>query len=683
MLQAIPEPSSVGLVRVSSPDSITKAIADQQKAGESSSSPLPSLVAYFKTRWEQNKQAKDPIARQMFKNMRRRRAEYEQDEKEAIMEAGGSQGFYQLTGTKCSAAASWILDIMMQPGDKPWGVDPTPLPDLPPSMKEDIRAKVQQALIQEAVAAEVATGAPINVVGLSERIKAEFEAAEADILQQEKDLAKEIAKKMEEVIEDQLTEGGFYDLFPQLVDDLVTLKALIIKGPVVRRKVSRKWKRDQQGGYDMALDTELVKEVDRISPLDYYPAPGSVGVHDGAQIIRHRYSRKELFELIDVPGYDSEAIRRVLRKHRSGGLKEWIWTDAERNTLRQDNNSMSLLDDTKIDTLEMWDCMPGSILEEWGMNGIEDPEAEYEVNCFMVDGEIIRAVLNPDKLGRRPYSKASFLEDPDGFWGWAVPELIEDDQKACNSLYRATINNSSLASGPMVEENVDRRAPGEEGGIYAMKTWETKDEMMTGTPAVRLYNVQFNADKMMNVLKQFAEMADDHSSIPAYAHGNENVGGAGDTASGLSMLMAAASKGIKTVVRNIDKALRDLITRYYDHNMLYHPDKGIKGDLKMVARGSTALIIKEQTTLRLKEFLQMVDGSQNLTAITGREGLEHVLKETAKGMNLEADKVVPERQEVMMQPAQMQPAQMQPQAAQTVDEAGNPVGENNLMQGAV
>ena len=680
-MSVIPEFKQQGLIRVATPDQTTAAIDAQQSEGATVSTPLPSLVNYFNRRWEQNKTAKDAIARQMFKNMRRKRNIYEPDELAQIQESGGSQGFYALPNTKCSAAVSWILDILMQPGDKPWGIDPTPIPDLPPDQKEAIRAQIQSIIIQDALMQEAATGVPINVADVAEYIKTEFAAAEEEILAQEIEFAKKTAAKMEQVIEDQLVEGKFYEKLPVLVDDLVATKGMIIKGPVMRKRSVRKWAKDAKGKHEMVVEKELVRDVDRISPLDHYPAPGSLGFDDGAQITRHRFTRKDLFELIDVPGYDSEAIRKVLKKHARGGLTEWLWTDSERNVLRQDSTYTSTLDDTKIDTLEMWDCIPGSILTEWGMKGIEDPEAEYEVNCFMVGGEIIRAVLNPDKLGRRPFSKACFREDPDGFWGWSVPEDIEDDVKACNTLYRAIINNAGLASGPMIEENVDRRAPGEEGGIYPMKTWEVNDDQMTGNPAVRLYNVNFNADQMMKVLQQFAEMADDHSSIPAYAHGNENVGGAGDTAAGLSMLMAAASKGIKTVLRNIDRALRDMITRYYDHNMLYHPDQSIKGDLKIVARGSTALIIKEQTTVRLKEYLAMVSGNDLLAGISGEEGIRHIMKETAKGMSLEADKAVPDRQEqTMAQPAMMQPEAAQPQ---TLDAAGNPVaGQESALLGA-
>jgi hypothetical protein len=651
----------------------------QQSEGVPQRSPLPRLVSYFMDRWESAKVAKDPIAREMFKNMRRRRGQYEADEIAAIMEIGGSQGFYRLVQTKCNAAAAWILDIILQPGDKPWGLDPTPIPQIPPEKSDEIKAQIQQFLVQQALAAEMATGQPVNIATLAKLIKSEMAAAQDDILNQEREFAKDTAKKMEDVIEDQLVEGKFYEVLPQIVEDLVTTKAAIMKGPVIRRKQTRGWKRKPDGSHEMVVEKKLVKDVDRISPLDYYPAPGSKGPHDGAQIVRHRYTRKDIFELIGVPGYDEAAIRKILKKHATRGLKEWLWSDSERENLRQDNNYLSTIDDTKIDCLELWDCVPGSILKEWGMNGIDDLQAEYEINAFMVDGEIFRAVLNPDKLGRRPFSKASFLEDPDGFWGWSIPDLCEDDQVACNTLFRGIQNNSSLASGPMIEENVSRRAPGEEGGIYAMKTWEVTDEMMTGQPAVRLYNVQYNADKMLMVLKQFAEMADEHSNIPAYAHGSENVGGAGDTASGLNMLMAAASKGIKTVVRNIDTALRDMLTRYYDHNMLYHEDNSIKGDLRVVARGSTALIIKEQTTIRLKEFLQLVDSSPNLTGLAGREGLTHLAKEAAKGMNIEPDKAFPEQ--IMDQ--MMQPAQMRPENGATLDAAGNPVagGDANQVQG--
>ena len=679
-MSVIPLPQH-GLLKVMTPDQATQAIKEQQSEGVPQVSPLPSLVAYFRDRWEAAKLAKEPVARQMLKNMRRRKGMYEASEVQSLLEIGGSQGFYRLVPTKCNAAVSWIMDILLQPGDRPWGVSATPIPDISPEVKDAIRAQIKELIIQEALMQEAMTGQPINVAMLGERIKAELDAAYAQILEQEKEYAKDKAENMEDLIEDQLVEGRFYDILPQLIEDLVTTKAMIIKGPVIRRKKSRAWKRGANGKYEMSVEQKLVRDVDRISPLDHYPAPGSTGPDDGAQITRHRFTRKDLYELIGVPGYDEAAIRRILAKHSRKGLKEWLWTDSERDALRSDNNYLSTLDDTKIDTLELWDCIPGSILKEWGMQGIDDPEAEYEVNAFMVDGEIFRAVLNPDKLGRRPLSVASFIDDPDGFWGESVPELCEDDQVACNTLYRGVQNNSSLASGPMVEENIDRRAPGESGGIYPLKTWEVTDEQITGTPAVRLYNVQYNADKMMNVLRSFAEMADDHSQIPAYAHGNENVGGAGDTASGLNMLMAAASKGIKTVVRNIDGALRDLLTRYYDHNMLYHDDDNVKGDLKIVARGSTALIIKEQTTIRLREFLQMVDNSPNLSALAGKDGLAHLAKEAAKGMSIEADKAFPDQEELIQtMQNMMQPAQMPPENGETIDAAGNPVAGGDVSQ---
>ena len=63
------------------------------------------------------------------------------------------------------------------------------------------------------------------------------------------------------------------------------------------------------------------------------------------------------------------------------------------------------------------------------------------------------------------------------------------------------------------------------------------------------------ADKLMVIYEKFSGIADEHSGVPAYAHGGQDVKGAGDTASGLSMLMTSAARGIKGVIKTIDRSM--------------------------------------------------------------------------------------------------------------------------------
>ena len=73
--------------------------------------------------------------------------------------------------------------------------------------------------------------------------------------------------------------------------------------------------------------------------------------------------------------------------------------------------------------------------------------------------------------------------------------------------------------------------------------------------------------------------------MPNYVYGSSNVAGAGRTASGLSMLMENAAKGIKQAILSLDKATSDMLQRFYDHLMIYDDDHSIKGDMQIVASG--------------------------------------------------------------------------------------------------
>ena len=108
----------------------------------------------------------------------------------------------------------------------------------------------------------------------------------------------------------------------------------------------------------------------------------------------------------------------------------------------------------------------------------------------------------------------------------------------------------------------------------------------------------------MNVYEQYSRLADDHSGIPAYIYGDLNVQGAGRTASGLSMLMGSAGKGISQVVKHIDQdVIKPIIRRLFLHNMRFDEDDTIKGDLEVVAKGAINMLGGEHLNVRRLEFL--------------------------------------------------------------------------------
>ena len=672
--------SSVGLVRVLSPQDTER--LRQQQADYSNPQPLiPELVGYIRGRWESAKRAKISIEEEMIEAARARKGEYSPEKLAKIRQAGGSEAYFNLTETKCRAAKAWIEDVVLQAGQKSWGLRPSPKPDLSPTERQKLSERIREAAITQAVMAEQQSGQAIDVRLLRQRIDAALIIAEAKMTDAEMVQAKATAAKMEKTIEDNLSESRFQEEFRDFIDDIVTFQCSVLKGPFARNENRLGWKATP-AGMAPEIAPRLMVKAKRVNPLNCYPSADATGPNDGDFIERVRYTRRDLSNMKGIPGYRDDAINAVLYEHRSGGLREWLWTDGEVDRIRN-ISQLSSYDTSKIDGLECYLSVPGSLLVDWNIPGVQDIAQEYEIVAILIGRHLVYATLNPHPLGHRPYSVASMMTNPDGFWGRSIPQMIKHDAESASMLYRSAINNAAMSALPLVQEMVDRLAPGEvPGQLYPGKVYLTTDDMSGGSRApVEFFSVPITATKLVEVLKFCSAMADEHSGVPAYAHGSESVGGAGDTASGLSMLMSAAARGIKNVVRNIDEALEQFIGRCYVWEMLYNPDQTIKGDLEVQVYGSSELLIKEQMLIRRKELLQATNNPVDLQ-IMGFEGRANLLASTSKAMDIDPEDIIRGAPVApaspVVDPANNQQPQQQPQpqqqATQATDAAGAPAG---------
>jgi hypothetical protein len=166
----------------------------------------------------------------------------------------------------------------------------------------------------------------------------------------------------------------------------------------------------------------------------------------------------------------------------------------------------------------------------------------------------------------------------------------------------------------------------------------------------------------MALYEKWEIRADDSTGIPRYTYGNERAGGSADTATGLSMLMNNAAKGLRRGISNIDMGvISQTIYDTFVNEMIYNPDESIKGDCIVVPRGAAAILIKESAQQRRMQFLGMTANPMDFQII-GARGRASLLRETAAAMELSVDDVVPSDEEIdkqMQQQAQAQQAQMQ------------------------
>jgi hypothetical protein len=644
---------------------------DQEVQARQQDSVILGLSAYLKRCWDAARIAREPISHIMLRAMRQRNGEYEADKLNAIRNQGGSEVYMMLTEVKCRAAESWLRDILLDTGSPPWDLSPTPIPDLPP----DASAELQSAFAEEVMAVIQATGEAPSKGQLLELKEVVSQQYRFKVLQ----AAQIRVDKMKIKIEDQFTQGGWPEAFNEFITDLVTFPCAFVKGPVVRRQRHLSWTKGPDGKTIVEAGERLAPEFERVSPFNIYPEPGITRINDGYLFEHHKLSRSALSDLIGVPGYDDQAIRKVLEV---GPGQSWVAETIEQEREEEERKFYTEMRPTDMfDALEFWGKVSGKMLRDWGMSDADAPDEaqEYDANIWLVGNYVIKAILNYDPLGEKPYAKTSFIKTPGSFWGRGIPEIIEDLQNICNAAARALVNNMGIASGPQVEVNLERIPPNEDiTQLHPWKIWQVLNDPLGGSaPAVRFNQPNDNANTLMAVYERFSRLADDHSGIPSYIYGDVDVKGAGRTASGLSMLMGSAGKGIRQVVMHIDNDITmPIVERQFIYNMRYDADESIKGDAQVIPRGAVNLAVKETVNMRRVEFLNAT-GNEIDMGIIGKDGRAAILREIAKGLQMPVDEIVPSRERLGITQRSQAAAQaavpQQPQGAM-VDQAGNPAG---------
>ena len=607
---------------------------------------IQGLASHVRKRWNTGKESKRELEERMLKGLRQRNGLYDPDKLADIMKQGGSEIYIQLSSVKCRAATSWLRDTLLGTGaDKPWALDATPEPTLPPDVVDALRADMAQEL-QRMMESGMQPPDPSQLREIAMQMK---DAA----MRRTKEEAEERINRMERKMEDQLIEGGWIRALNEFLDDIVTFPYAVLKGPVKRKRKTLAWQNGK-----LVPTEEIRNEWERVDPFMLYWAPWASDIQDGFIIERHKLTRDDLQALIGVPGYNSDAIRTVIEDFNQGNLNEWLWTDSAQATAEGKHVTDATFTDDLIDALQLWDNVLGRDLLDWGMTAkdIPDPTLSYPCEVWLVGNTVIRAVLNYDPLGRKPYYVTSYEKIPGTVAGKGVTDLCRDSQNMVNAAARSLANNMGISSGPQVGVNVSRIPPGEDvTNMYPWKIWQFQSaEFNDGSQPLQFFQPSSNANELMAVFEKFSARADEDTMIPRYMTG-EATPGAGRTSSGLSMLISNAGKGIKQVITNIDQnIIVPSIERLYQDNLRYSQNPDLIGDVRAVARGATSLVVKEAEAIRRQEFLQLVLNSPVAQQIVGMGGAAELLREQARNLNGNVDRIVPDRQTLSVMEQQQQ-----------------------------
>ena len=614
---------------------------------------LNSLGVILESKYTEYKDARDDIEDNWIEDLRAFMGQYYPEVLAKIQSKGErSQVYVGLTRTKVLAAFSRITDLLFQPGQKFFSIEATPVSKQP---------LVEQELTEQA-ALEIMQAAEVVDPGLVDDL------IQARLAELQEEIALETERRvenMEEAILDQAVESNLEGKMKDAIMEQVIFGTGAMKAGTLRIDKDHRWIKGEEG-FNLIYEESAFPEMEAVSVFDLYPDPHATSMDDLRDIFRrHIISRQEFRDLKDFPGFNEDLINECIEMNPEGNHDE-AQHEKDRRQIANVNDRSS--ETHKFELLEYWGSINGYDLQDAGAEfGDEDDLAqEYHANVWIVDGKVIKAQLNPLPGGIIPYFIFPYEKNPHAFWGTGVPRMMRDSQATMNAATRIYLDNVALSSGPMVEVNTDIMASGEDPTeLYPWRVF-LREGGDGNQPMVRFYQPQSNSPALVSVIELFRRFADETTALPSYTHG-QTQSSLNRTATGISILMSNANIVLKSVIKNIDDYLtKPMIRSLYDWNMTWNENENVKSDMRIVAKGSTALIQKEVQSQRLLQFLSLINNPMDAQMVNR----EKLLTDIAKSLDIDPEEVIKSQKELMDEQA-LQQAILASQQGGQVDQVPN------------
>jgi len=602
-----------------------------------------------------------------------------------------SRVFIKVTKTKVLAAFGQLVDVIFGTGKFPIGVSPTLLPEgsseymhlssdqnpgietaeapQPPQAEEEKEEIDPFGVGYKGDGRVLKPGATLNS---GKGIFEDFESAEELTFEEgpspipemlEISPAKEAARNMEKLIHDQIDESNGATELRNAMFEATLFGTGIVKGPFNFNKTLHRWTdKDGERAYDPLF--VRVPRIEFVSVWDFFPDPNATSIDECEYIVhRHKLNKSQLRALRKMPYFDEDAIRDCMMLGPNYVEKDYEYE-------LKDDQRMSDMGSSRFEVLEYWGLMDVDYAKEIGMEMPEEVDTldEIQINAWICNGLVLRAVVNPFTPYRIPYNAFPYERNPYSFFGVGVAENMNDSQQIMNGHARMAIDNLALSGSLVFDVDETMLVGGQSMELYPGKVFRRQ----SGMPGQAIHGLKFpnTSQENMMMFDKFRQLADEQTGIPSYSHGQTGVQSMTRTASGMSMLLGAASLNIKTVVKNLDDfLLKPLGKAYFQWNMQFFEGKlQTEGDLEVKALGTNSLMQKEVRSQRLTMFLQT---AQN-PAVAPFVKMSKLISELAYSLDLDPDEILNDPEEAALA---AQIIGMQNNAGQGSGEQAGPAGE--------
>mgnify|MGYP003648014060 FL=1 len=566
-------------------------------------------------------------------------------------EAEKSRVFIKVTKTKTLAAYGQIVDVLFAGNKFPISIEPTVLPEgvakdvsFDPKEPEQLRDSKEEDNPYgfEGDGMEFPKGATYDSLqkglGPLEEELSKIEGLKEKVGKTPSSVtfspAMIAAKAMEKKIMDQLQESGASKQLRSTAFEMALFGTGVMKGPFAVDKEYPNW--DEEGNYSPVFKT--VPSTSHVSVWNFFPDPDAANMDEAQYVIeRHKMSRTQLRGLKKRPYFRANVIDEVVASGESYDKKYW---EDDLSDYAPDHGV------DRFEVLEYWGMCDRDMLEN---NDVEIPKEldefdELQANIWICNGKLLRMVLNPFKPAKIPYMAAPYELNPYSFFGVGLAENMDDTQTLMNGFMRMSVDNAVLSGNLLIEVDETNLVPGQDLSVYPGKVFRRQG----GAPGQAIFGTKFPnvSQENLQLFDKARQLADESTGLPSFSHGQTGVSGVGRTASGISMLMNAASGSIKTVIKNVDDyLLAPLGEGLFRFNMQFDFDPDIRGDLEVHARGTESLMANEVRSQRLMQFLQTASNP----VLAPFAKFNYIIREIAKSMDLDPDKVTNNMDEATVQ----------------------------------
>jgi hypothetical protein len=577
------------------------------QAAETLKARLLSIVGRLQDEANDRVNKREHIEKRWLADLEQYHGKYDETTLKNLKAGNKSQLFVNMTRPKTDAMTARLEDLLFPTDDRNWGIRPTPVP----SLTEEAEAAVEQAeqLAEQAKAAMAEQmGEDPQAMAQAVEMAALADAArnKADSLNALLDEAKRRSGLMELEIEDQLKESHYHAVARDQIESGAKIGTGVIKGPVTGDVLRKGWRKDSQTGefaIDMSAgDTPSMRYVD---VWNWYPDLDARTVEESDGFFeRHLLNPKGLRKLAKTPGFSKEAIRRLL------GIKPQSTTPNYLVTMRNITGQNQEITNDRYHVWEYTGCLTAEDMRDLALamgdmdtlNDLEETDPLDELNAvvWFCQGEVLKFSIYPYDSGEPIYSVFNLIKDDSSIFGYGIPWVMRDAQRALNAAWRMMMDNAGLGTGPQIVINPKFIEP--QNGSWEItpnKVWLFKEDTPKDARAFDQFNIEMHQGALAAIIQIAQKHIDDETALPQIAQG-EQGSHITKTAQGMSILMNATNTVFRRIVKNFDDDVTvPTIRRFYDWNMQFNEKPEIKGDYEVDARGSSVLLVREMQSQNL------------------------------------------------------------------------------------